>query len=244
MDRLLKLLIGVALLPFCVGATRTLWFLLRSIQPPSYTAVPLSTWGLAGGFLLWLLLFFCLPRPVRSYVLAHELTHALWGWLMGARVSKLRVSGKSGSVTLSKSNFIIALAPYFFPFYTVLVIAAYVVLSLFLDLRAYEPLWLGFVGLTWGFHLTFTVTTLMTHQPDIHQNGRIFSYAIIYFLNILGIGFWVVAVASPTLDFFADRLTTDTMIIWRSCAAAAAGTWQFVRAHAEPLVQGFRTSRR
>ena len=119
----MKLIFGVLLLPFCVAVTQTLTALLQSIQPMSYSSLPLSVWGLFIGFFLWVFLFFCLPRPTRSYVLAHELTHALWGWVMGANIKRLRVSKDGGSVTLTKSNFLVALAPYFFPLYTVLVIA-------------------------------------------------------------------------------------------------------------------------
>ena len=205
----MKLIFGILLLPFCVAITRTLVSMLQLIQPLSYSSLPLSTWGLVIGFTLWVFLFFCLPRPTRSYVLAHELTHALWGWVMGARVKRMRISRNGGSVTLSKSNFLIALAPYFFPLYTVLVIAGYYILSLFVDLRTYEPFWLGLVGLTWGFHLTFTVETLLQHQPDIRETGRLFSYALIYLANVLGVALWVVAVGPASLGDFAAGLVRD-----------------------------------
>jgi len=178
---------------------------------------------------LWVFLFFCLPRPTRSYVLAHELTHALWGWVMGANIKRLRVSKNGGSVTLTKSNFLITLAPYFFPLYTVLAILGYYFLSIFFDLRTYEPFWLGLVGLTWGFHLTFTITTLLQHQPDIRENGRLFSYALIYFMNVLGLCLWVVMVASSTLEFFAVRLGEDTASTWLSCLEIVDKLWDRLR---------------
>ena len=31
----------------------------------------------------WVICFFCLPRPLLVYVFGHELTHAIWVWLMG-----------------------------------------------------------------------------------------------------------------------------------------------------------------
>ena len=128
---------------------------------------------------------------------------------MGARVSRFRVGARGGSVTLSKSNFLITLAPYFFPLYTILVVAAYGALSLFYDLKAYEPLWLGLVGLTWSFHLTFTISTLRQHQPDIRIHGRLFSYAFIYLFNLLGIALWLVAVTESTFADFSARLGGD-----------------------------------
>ncbi len=226
----MKLIFGILLLPFCAAITRTLISMLRLIQPSSYSSLPLSTWGLVIGFALWVFLFFCLPRPTRSYVLAHELTHALWGWVMGARIKRMRISKNGGSVTLSKSNFLIALAPYFFPLYTVLVIAGYYLLSLFVDLRAYEPFWLGLVGLTWGFHLTFTVETLLQRQPDIRETGRLFSYALIYFMNVFGIGLWIVMIASPTARQFADALIRDIVWAWEGCRLYAMKLWALAAA--------------
>lgn len=226
--RILKLIVGLALLPFCVAATRTLWFLIRSVQPSSLHAVPLAGWGLFIGFALWIVVFFSLPRPVRAYVFAHELTHALWGWAFGARVQRVNVSARSGSTTLSKSNFLISLAPYFFPLYTILVIAGYYVLSVFFDLRTYEPFWVGLIGLTWGFHLTFTLTALRDHQPDVRENGYLFSYAVIYLLNVAGIGLWMVLVASPTLQDFVERLNADIGGAWLACAEAGRWVWRRV----------------
>ena len=114
---------------------------------------------------------------------------------MGARVSRLSVSKQKGSVTLSKTNVLITLAPYFFPLYTVLVIVGYYALGIFYDVSRYHLLWLGLVGFTWGFHFTFTMGSLMQHQSDIQLYGRLFSYTIIYTLNVAGICLWIIIVS-------------------------------------------------
>jgi hypothetical protein len=209
-----------------VAATRTLGGLLWHLQ--GGTGLSSSTMGLLLGVVLWVFLYMVLPRPVVSYVLAHELTHALWGYLMGAGVSRLRVSGKGGSVVVSKSNIFITLAPYFFPFYTVVVILLHGVLWLFVDMRGYEPLWMGFVGLTWAFHATFTLSMLAGRQPDIEAYGRVFSYTMIYLMNVLGVCLWVVATSSPTLGMLVDRLGADLAAVWfalRGLGAWLAGRW-------------------
>lgn len=162
--------------------------------------VPPSTLAFGGGFLGWLAVFYLLPTPVRSYVLAHELTHAIWGTLMGARIAKIKVKKQSGYVALSKTNFLIALAPYFFPLYTMIVIAVYGVLSMYADVSRFYLGWLGLVGFTWGFHFTFTLTTLMQHQTDIHQYGRLFSYTVIYLFNVVGVCVWIVAVSAAKVN--------------------------------------------
>ena len=221
-----RFILGILLVPVCVAATGTVISLIEAIQPSSRATVAPSVWALGGGVLLWVFLYFTLPRPARSYVLAHELTHALWAWVMGAKVSGMRVSRESGSVTLTKNNFIITLAPYFFPLYTVIVIVSYCILSVFFDVEAYYLCWLALVGLTWGFHLTFTISTLLDRQSDVREYGRLFSYMTIYLLNVLGVSLWVVAVSSPTLEQMVQlmnmNLGTIACLLWREIGSILA----------------------
>ncbi len=219
--RFVKFFIGVLLLPICVSVTLS----LAAIVKPAYGHTTAPFWALIVGFSLWLFLYFALPRPTRTYVLGHELTHALWAWLMGGGVRKLKVSNKGGSVHVTKTNFLITLAPYFFPFYTICVLALYGLISMFFDQRVYEPFWLGCVGLTWSFHLTFTIDMLRQHQPDVQEHGRLFSYAVIYILNVLGIAFWVVMVASPTLEDFVAQLQADYLSTYMGCRDLAVSAW-------------------
>lgn len=204
--RFLRFLAGLALLPLCAAVTRTLLALLRGLSAGSDALVSPETLWLAAGFALWLAVWLALPQPVRAYVMAHELTHALWGLLFGARVRGLRVSGQGGSVRLSKTNLLITLAPYFFPFYTVLVILLRWGIGLFVHPVPAPLLWLGLVGFTWGLHLCFTVQSLLTRQPDIQTYGHLFSYAVIYLFNLAGICLWVVCTTSATLAALAAIL--------------------------------------
>ena len=117
----LRFLLAGAALPLAWGVTRSLVDVMGEIPAEGGAVVPLGAVAVIAGLVAQLAVWKFLPLPVRAYVLGHELTHALWGLLFGARVSKLRVGTSGGSVTLSKSNVWITLAPYFFPFYTVVV---------------------------------------------------------------------------------------------------------------------------
>ena len=152
-----------------------------------------------------------LPRPIRTYVLGHELTHALWGLLMGAQIGKIKVSKQGGYVELSKTNFLISLAPYFFPFYTVMVIVVYYIASLFFSVEPYHMLFLSLVGITWAFHLYFTIQMVMTRQPDIMQNGRLFSFIIIYNLNLITLGCWWICMGPSTFSNSFDYLLNEIL---------------------------------
>jgi hypothetical protein len=69
----------------------------------------------------------------------------------------------------------------------------------------------------------------LQHQPDIRENGRLFSYALIYFMNVFGIGLWIVMVASPTLEGFADSFGKDILWSWEICRLYAIRIWSFAQ---------------
>lgn len=216
--RIVRLIAGVLLLPLCFAAAKALLGILLYAHPDGTEAVTPGEWAVVVGFGLWLFLYFTLPRPVRSYILAHELTHALWAWISGATVHGINVARDSGSVELSKSNFLIMLAPYFFPLYTVIVITAYCILAIFLPVADYYVFWFGLIGLTWGFHLTFTVSTLFQHQTDIRDCGYVFSYAFIFLLNVLGVLTWIVVVSDVTLEEMVGVLSVEIRSIAAYCS--------------------------
>lgn len=217
--KLFKLLIGILLLPACVAVSQALWFVLQTVMMRAEGGR--ASWNLyfcAGGALFWLFAFFCMPRPARAYVLGHELTHALWAIGMGGRAKKIRINNHGGSVQLSKINFLISLAPYFFPFYTFCLLLIYGAVAWRWDQTAYQPAWMAGVGLTWAFHITFTVELLLQHQPDIQENGRLFSCVVIYFLNLLALSVGLVLLGQMPWGDYGDRflayLIEDYQWVW------------------------------
>lgn len=209
MWKFLKMLIGVALWPLAYAVTCST-YKLYEVSANGSLNEGWAAWALPAAFLAWVVIFFILPRPFRTYVLGHELTHALWALLMGGRVGRMKVGKSGGHVELSKTNFVITLAPYFFPFYTAIVIAAYYISIRWLDTEAYLAWWLGAVGLTWSFHITFTLHMLSQRQPDIQEHGRIFSYTVIYIMNVLVIALMMIMLGAPRLLTFGDLLGTES----------------------------------
>ena len=211
MWKFLKMLIGAGLFPACWALSLAVYKLYST----SISSAAGSGWEAAAlpiGFILWVLIFFLLPRPMRTYVLGHELTHALWSLMMGGRIGRIKVGKSGGHVELTRTNFIIALAPYFFPFYTFLVIAAYYLTGLSsIDVEPYRAWWLGAVGFTWSFHITFTVHMLSQEQPDVQEHGRIFSYTVIYLMNVLVIGIWMILIGTPEFKDFWALVRTENI---------------------------------
>jgi hypothetical protein len=220
--RLLRFLIGLALIPCGVAVTRTLVTVLMAAGSGTGELLPLPLLAFGGGFVLWMIIFLAMSQGARSYVLAHELTHALWAKLFGKKVLSMRVGSESGAVTVSGTNMWITLAPYFFPLYSVLAVAVYYLVGLFTDVEPWHTPWLAVVGFTWAFHVTFTLSTLMTHQSDIQSCGRLFSYVFIYLMNIAVVTLWIVAVSTATFSQYGRQFATDMTWAWGTMASAVA----------------------
>jgi hypothetical protein len=177
----IKFVIAILLLPVCAGAAMALWRVLRAAGQADAVWVPLLA-----GAACWGVVFLLLPRPMLIYVFGHELTHAVWTWIFGGRVKKMKVSAAGGHVVISKTNFIIVLAPYFFPFYAALVIVLFATGNLFWDWLEYLVWFHLAVGAAYAFHVALTWHALQTRQSDITSQGYLFS-AVIIFLGNCGV---------------------------------------------------------
>ena len=179
MPKWVKMIIAVLLLPVCVGAAQALWMVIQHSGSADTTWVPLL-----GGAASWIVIYLLLPKPMWIYVLGHELTHAVWAWLFGGRVKKIKVTSSGGHVLITKTNFLIALAPYFFPLYAVLVVAVFAIGHLIWNWRQFLVVFDLFLGAAYAFHITLTAHILKTRQSDITEQGYLFSAVVIFLGNI------------------------------------------------------------
>jgi len=181
--RLLYFVLGLLLLPACVALTVTC---VRAIALAADLTSNLLFFGT--GFVSHLAFFLVFNKPIRTYVIGHELTHALWVVLMRGSVKRVKIDKKGGYVRATKVNPLIALAPYFFPIYMLAVIGLYYLLGEFWPMGRYFNYLLFAVGFTWSFHLLLNTWMLARHQDDVRVAGVVFSYIAIYLLNIIVLG--------------------------------------------------------
>lgn len=184
MGRVIKLLIGLALLPL-------LWATLQFAFTIFWMATGGPGWSwwkvvwFGTGFSLWLTLFVFMPRPTWLYVLGHELTHAVAIWLSGGKVHRFRITSAGGEVHTDKSSTFIALAPYIIPLFPAVTGALWLWAAwMWPHLKDYEPWFLLVWGIIWSFHISFTVTLLPTDQSDFESQGYLFSYVTILLGNL------------------------------------------------------------
>jgi hypothetical protein len=178
-SRLLKILIGLLFIPFCIGFT---WQLGETLATVHYK--PEAPYYFVGGAILYLVVHLLLHKPVFAYVMGHELTHALFALLFGGSVKSLHAGDRGGRVVVTKSNVLITLAPYFFPLYTAICLLLYAAARFGnADARLMNIL-VGAGGATFAFHLVLTGVFLGTDQSDIQEHGAFFSYPLIYLFNV------------------------------------------------------------
>lgn len=230
--RSFKFVFGIFLLPFCWVILETFLVLFHAdtLSGNYWRGPEFIAFGV--GSVLWLALFFCCRcRPMMwLYVAGHELTHALFVLICRGKVSKVHISSDGGHILTNRNNFLISLSPYFFPFYSVITIIVWALAGWVVGhAEPLDPIWLyGSIGFTWMFHLSFTVWMICREQPDVEQNGRLFSFAVIFLINMLLIcGLLIIASPTATFEGFGisfwenarslfDRLSESTLEVLRA----------------------------
>ena len=212
MPKWIKFIIAVLLLPVCVGAARALWLVLRGGYGADTVWIPL----LAGAG-CWAVIFVLLPKPMWIYVFGHELTHALWTWLFGGQVKRMKVTSSGGHVVISKTNFLIALAPYFFQLYMVIVVAVFALGNLIWNWHSYLVWFHLCVGAAYAFHVTLMFHTLQTRQSDITSHGYLFSAVVIFLGNVCVLLFGIPLLTEKVhllevLHWWLN--STDRILLW------------------------------
>jgi len=185
--KLLNLVIGIILLPLAIPVSKAFYNQLTGIAIGNSENPRYFLWGAAAYIFVHLFFF----KPNFFYNLGHEVVHVISTWLSFGKAKKIKVSGQSGSVQTTKSNFFINLSPYFVPIYPILISVAYFIISKYQDISAYLPYFIFGIGFTLAMHIIMTVDVLKTKQPDLVKTGYLFSLVSIYVLNVLLLGFIV-----------------------------------------------------
>lgn len=207
-----KTVLAILLLPLCVGGGAALARVIRQ----SVGADTIWVAALAGAA-CWLVIYFLLPKPMWVYVFGHELTHAIWTWLMGGRVKKFKASAKGGHVIVTKNNFLVALAPYFFPLYALLVVAVFASGNRLLGWAPYAVWFHLVLGAAYAFHVTLTWHVLKTSQSDISDQGYLFSAVVIFLGNV--------SVLLAGIPLLAGRVPLRTALGWWGSGTAEVFVW-------------------
>ncbi len=187
--RLLRWSLALLLLPLCWVTT---WTFLSRFSQATVDQNFWSTaefWYFATGALVmvgWFWSGLLKSTFLYLYVLGHELTHAVFVVLFRGKVTEFHVSSEGGYITTNKTNLVIALSPYFIPFWSVVAAIVYTLLRFCAHLDAvWDRGFYAAIGFTWTFHMAWTVWMIPRDQPDLKENGTLLSLVIIYLANLL-----------------------------------------------------------
>ncbi len=166
------------------------------------------------------------PLLAYIYVLGHESTHAVAALLSFGKINAFKFNMDGGYVETDADNIFIALSPYFVPFWMLVWMLSLWLGNLCCPFDAYEPWFYGGMGFWWAFHLYWTIWVIPREQPDMLENGLLFSMLVILLMNIgvlLGI-LWCFGVVTPE-SYWADfvrcaQRIADTLSFAASCLQA------------------------
>ena len=164
---------------------------------------------------------FATPILVYIYVLGHELTHAIAAKMCLGKVQSLRIDLDGGYVETDADNLFIALSPYFVPFWMCCWMLILWGINLIYPFPQWESWFYAGSGFWWSFHLYWTVWVIPREQPDMLENGLMFSLLLIMVLNIAILlaalcCFGVITPAGYGHHFLiaADRIGDSLQALW------------------------------
>ncbi len=116
-------------------------------------------------------------------IVAHELTHSFFALLTLHSVHHIRLNpdGTGGSMQLMGGNWLIILAPYFFPLF-----AFFYMLIMPYIYSLVESVWIlhGILGYLTAYYWATVISQIHPQQTDIIRSGYIFSAIIILAMNL------------------------------------------------------------
>lgn len=214
-------LIGISLLPFCWIFTSAIF---DAFAQANAHGVRVPFWKtheflmFSGGATIWMTWFvICLllwkqPRPLTVYVWGHELMHVLTARLFGGRIKDYEISREGGYIVTDRYNFLIALAPYLWPFASVPVLAIWGVVGWMPEAMYHREWFLAALGLTWAYHLSFTAWMIPIGQSDFEGPGRVFSLTLIYLFNVVLLSICLVCLAREvTWEGYLHELSVSAL---------------------------------
>lgn len=176
--RLAKTGIALLLLPLCLGIGQAILRVMHASGRADRVWV-----AMLAGAACWLVIYLRLPKPMWVYVVGHEVTHVVWSWLFGGKLKQFKATSRGGHVVVTRTNFIVALAPYFFPIYAIVVVIVFVLGNWIWGWRE-QVVWFHLLlGVAYSFHVTLTWHILQTKQSDISDQGYLFSAVVIWLGN-------------------------------------------------------------
>ncbi len=184
LNRLLGLLkwpVALAALIFLPGLVYALYFVIRGIVANPGNCVPFLIGAGAYGAVY---IGFAGRRVGFWTILEHELTHVLFALATFHRVVGFSAMRAGGHVRyIGSGNWLIAIAPYFFPLFTLVVIAVLTLLP-----PRHLAVGAGVLGASVAHHVLSTWSETHRHQTDLRETGWLWNWLFLPSVNAFVLG--------------------------------------------------------
>lgn len=199
-NKAVKFFYALALLPLCFAIFKTLTYVVTNVDFKDKLVIFFFL-----GMGVYVIFHILLYKPIKIYILGHELVHILSAYLCGGRVKKMKIGESYGSVNVDKVNTFIALSPYFIPFYSLIVALLWLVVKYLVRLNIPTEIFVFLLGFTIMFHLVLTLYAIYLGQTDFEVSGWFFSIVVIIIVNCLILIFLFTFIFSSKLKFIDIR---------------------------------------
>ncbi|MBA2543157.1 MAG: hypothetical protein H0V17_26180 [Deltaproteobacteria bacterium] len=191
----LKWPVGIVALICLPGLAYALYFVVRGIVAAPGNCVPF----LAGAAIYAVVFIAALGRRVGFWtIVEHELTHALFAWATFHRVVGFSAMRDGGHIRyIGRGNWLIAIAPYFFPTFTLIVIAVLTFLP-----PQHLEVGAAILGVAVAHHVFSTWSETHRHQSDLREVGWLWSWMFLPSINAFVLGI-ILAYAAGTRSLTA-----------------------------------------
>lgn len=159
------------------------------------------------GFLFYILIYILILQYVIAFIetLEHELGHTIVALLFLKDIQEVLVRPEKGKVRFKDhSNFLITLAPYYLPLYTIPLVIIHP--FIFHPIRIIIDFLIGF---TLAFHFVALRKEFRRDQTDIESTGFIFALCVVCILNTIFLVIILSVVSgnySNILDYFKNSI--------------------------------------
>ena len=197
LKKFINIVFGLLLLPLVPGFAVEFFKILQNLR------FGFAVHGtLVYGFAVYIVLHIVMHKPIMTYVFAHEFTHALWALPFGGRLKDFRAGESGGHAVVTRSNVLVAIAPYFFPLYSYLILGLFGIFVAAGIKGKVFPYICFLTGFTVSFHLLFTGHSLLKKQSDLKKGGILLSLVLILLLNMIFTVLILKVLSPDAVDFW------------------------------------------
>ncbi len=199
-------------------------YLKLEIKPLIFKSVKHVAASFFSGVGVYVLLHVFLHRPITAYIFAHEITHAIWAKVFGHKIKRIEIDKDSGRTITEGTNWVVRLAPYCFPLYTLLLIVIWAGLEFCIPkMSDWRTILFFGIGFLYAFHVLLTLHFMKVGQTDLHAEGYVFSLSLILTTNLQLAAAVYAAISHRATWFGFQKMTWECLVSWGRAITRMAG---------------------